>query len=82
MTDGARPEPKLAARLCEDRRMRRLLTAAVVALTSLTLLATPALAADTDSKVDKFNPIVPMLVMLGIGALIFGVAYALDKRKD
>ena len=62
--------------------MRRLSAAVVVAVTTLTLLATPAVAADTGSKVDKFNPIVPMLVMLAIGALIFGVAYVLDKRKD
>ncbi len=81
MTDGAGPEPRPGAGLCEDRRMRRLLIATVVALTSLALLATPALAADK-AKVDKFNPIVPMLVMLAIGALIFGVAYVLDKRKD
>jgi hypothetical protein len=62
--------------------MRRLSAAVVVAMTALTLLATPALAAGEDRKVDKFNPIIPMLVMLAIGALIFGVAYVLDKRKD
>jgi drug/metabolite transporter (DMT)-like permease len=62
--------------------MRRLVAAVLAGLIGVLLLATPALAADKGSKVDRFNPIVPMLVMLAIGGLIFGVAYVLDKRKD
>jgi hypothetical protein len=63
--------------------MRRLVAATVVTLSGLLLFAAPAGA--TKANADggtNFNPIGPILVMLGIGALIFGAAYFLDKRKD
>lgn len=63
--------------------MRRLVAALVVTLAGVLLVAGPAGA--TKANADggsNFNPIGPILVMLGIGALIFGGAYFLDKRKD
>jgi hypothetical protein len=81
---GSGPDPGSGGLLCEDRRMRRLVAATVVTLSGLLLLAAPAGAtkANSEGGSGAFNPIGPILVMLGIGALIFGGAYFLDKRKD
>jgi hypothetical protein len=64
--------------------MRRLLAVPLVGLAAALLVVTPAGAVkgNADGGSGSFNPIGPILVMLAIGALIFGVAYVLDKRKD